>query len=387
MGKGFMRICYLVLLVAAFFFYVLYDRPLSTVVLVFVGLMPPVLLLLLAAERLGIRVMGEEHVEDGVLKVIIFNPLPIPMGYAEGVFRYKNHYLDTFETQRLPLPIIHMGRQTVECKMDSDCCGRIACTLESIRFQDPLRLFTFRKKVGRSWNFTLMPHWKPIEIKSGIFNKEESEGEAFSKTASGEDPSEVFDLRPYRVGDRLNRVNWKQSSRMGEDGDMLVKEFSLAIERSLVVIMEFDAKVGPGYMAAVNALVERAIGVSAWLLENKISHTAAMCGREGIFWREIDSSAALEAYITELMFQKPRQTESQAGLELLETAFGNESKSVFGACYIKSGELKGEWNLKEYFQEQPQQTPTEIPGKKDVSKPDIHLYITPVSAVGRGIRG
>lgn len=392
MGKGFMRISYLVLLVAAFFFYVLYNRPLSAVVLAFVGLMPLALLTLLALEWLGLRARGVEEVKGGVLKIGFRNFLPIPIGYGEALFHYQHHYLGKVESQRTALPVIPMGRETVECKMDSQCCGRVSCTLKSIRFQDPLRLFTFSKKVNYTWEFTISPRVEAIELKAAIFDKEESESDDFSKFSPGEDSSEVFDLRTYRMGDRLNRVHWKQSSRMG-NGEMLVKEFSLPIERSLVVVLEFDAKEGPGYMASINALVERALGISQWLVEKRIPHTAAVCGREGMVCRDIENQQGLEAYMTELMFQKPRQTGNQVGLELLEGAFGSDGKSVFGACYIKSGELEGQWNLKEYFLESEEKKPevkkpkSKSKSKSPPSEPDIHLYITPVSAAGTGIRG
>ena len=59
------------------------------------------------------------------------------------------------------------------------------------------------------------------------------ENDSYSREKEGDDPSEVFDIRPMRPGDRMQQVHWKLTARTGE---MMVKVFS----RSLGVQLFFS---------------------------------------------------------------------------------------------------------------------------------------------------
>ena len=42
----------------------------------------------------------------------------------------------------------------------------------------------------------------------------DSDSPEFSKVKSGDDPSEIFDLHPYREGDAVNLIHWKLTEKM-----------------------------------------------------------------------------------------------------------------------------------------------------------------------------
>ena len=49
------------------------------------------------------------------------------------------------------------------------------------------------------------------------------DGESYEKDRKGEDASEIYDVREYRAGDRMQKVHWKLSAR---EDTIYIKEFS-----------------------------------------------------------------------------------------------------------------------------------------------------------------
>lgn len=121
------------------------------------------------------------------------------------------------------------------CSMRADYCGRVLITAGRARVYDNFRLFSFDIKGRKSSQVTVLP--KPADIFLQVSERTRLfpiDSEEYSKARSGDDPSEVYDVREYRPGDRMSKVHWKLSAR-GED--LLVKEFSLPIGAAVVLIL------------------------------------------------------------------------------------------------------------------------------------------------------
>jgi uncharacterized protein (DUF58 family) len=62
-----------------------------------------------------------------------------------------------------------------------------------------------------------------------------SDGEQYDPHVSGDDPSEVFKLREYRKGDRLNRIHWKLSAK---SDNLIVAELSMPVGCNVVIFLD-----------------------------------------------------------------------------------------------------------------------------------------------------
>ena len=58
------------------------------------------------------------------------------------------------------------------------------------------------------------------------YNETSADSDRFSTYKKGDDPSEIFDIREYADGDKIQRIHWKLSSKTG---DLMVKEGSLPL--------------------------------------------------------------------------------------------------------------------------------------------------------------
>ena len=65
----------------------------------------------------------------------------------------------------------------------------------------------------------------------------EGDGQRYSLRRPGSDPTELFGLREYQPGDRLNRVDWKLSQKTGA---ILVREGSLPVSDRVVLLAHLN---------------------------------------------------------------------------------------------------------------------------------------------------
>lgn len=101
-------------------------------------------------------------------------------------------------------------------------CGNIKITLEKVIVYDILFIFRTAISVRHTDYVGVLPesHLLPIEItrKTREFI---ADAEEYSDRESGDDPTELYQIREYREKDSIHDVHWKLSAKMDE---LLVKE-------------------------------------------------------------------------------------------------------------------------------------------------------------------
>ena len=128
----------------------------------------------------------------------------------------------------------------------------------------------------------------------------DAQGERYSQRKPGDDPTELFALREYREGDRLSRIHWKLSQKMGKP---LVKELGLPIADHLFFLLDLN---GTGVEA--DTLLDAFATLSHFLAERETAHRVGYWDTRGNrlrcleisqpedllpVWREILSSQGL----------------------------------------------------------------------------------------------
>ncbi|HWQ42186.1 MAG TPA: DUF58 domain-containing protein [Desulfosporosinus sp.] len=178
----------------------------------------------------------------------------------------RNELLQEEQTETLFITAGRTG-QTVEQVLSSQYCGKLDCCLTELRIYDYLGLFPFRPKTDQrqSRAVFVLPSLYPLtNIDRGSKVLQDAESDVFSPSKAGDDPSELFDIREYRNGDRLSRIHWKLSDRHDR---LMVKDFGLPI--STAVLLLFDLN---GGSKELDGLLDTIHSVSCFLLENQIVH-------------------------------------------------------------------------------------------------------------------
>lgn len=164
--------------------------------------------------------------------------LPISKGLAW--VRYENSFsgekgkmkvrlsVDTGKTRgrRIPVVIHH--------------CGNVSVTVEKVKIYDYLNLFA--TTVGKNFetqDILVMPPLKDIYLgRDRWYNETNEDSDRFSLFKKGDDPSEIFDIRDFEDGDRIQRIHWKLSSKAGH---YMVKEGSLPLAKAIYIFIDLCA--------------------------------------------------------------------------------------------------------------------------------------------------
>lgn len=112
----------------------------------------------------------------------------------------------------------------LECPVECDRCGIRTVNFTKIYLFDLLKITKRVIKLKHQLKITVIPKLYYVEENSLDENVDyEIESNTFSENVPGQDPSEIFDVREYREGDRLSRIHWKLSGKLDR---LMVKEYS-----------------------------------------------------------------------------------------------------------------------------------------------------------------
>ncbi len=110
--------------------------------------------------------------------------------------------------------------------------------IEKVQIYSGFSLFRQNFTSDEILSFLIMPEYKEYPVYPN-FSGEEREGESdcFSRRKAGNDPSELFDIRTYKPGDKLNRINWKASTK---NNTLMVQDFGFPIACDTAIFVDIS---------------------------------------------------------------------------------------------------------------------------------------------------
>lgn len=283
------RLCYLALLIGTGLFAILYTDTLSILLLLVVIILPIILFLLLLATRLLVKIQIE--LDDTIttigtpvpikLKIRNFSIFPLPNATAR--VSYVNEFTGLKEKNEISFPINAASIQTAFLDISSKYSGIINLKIHSIVIFDYFRLFSLKLKQEKEAKLTFLPDTFPInaQLRQNVLTDEESN--VFSKTKKGDDPSEIFAIRDYVGGDKLNRIHWKLSSKQDT---LMVKDFSLPINNNIVILLELGTPNENNRFELLDSIMRTTMSLSQTLCDAEIEHK--------ICWYDCKTSQLIE---------------------------------------------------------------------------------------------
>lgn len=152
-------------------------------------------------------------------------------------------------------------RQTkeVEVFLKSRYCGTMRLTLAFFNAYDPFGIFGKKHLVEESSQVVVLPDTFHLEVEVSEARAKDIDADEYSPYKPGSDMSETFAIREYKEGDSLKSIHWKLTSKMQS---LMVKDPSLPIKRSLLILMETSAREGEPVLPEVrDALAEAAVSI------------------------------------------------------------------------------------------------------------------------------
>lgn len=144
-------------------------------------------------------------------------------------------------------PVIYCGKYTF--------CGKRA------KVFDYLGLFRFSAGKESRGDVLVLPDFYqiPVEVTEGT-RRFPVDGEEYDPHRSGDDPSEIFQIREYRPGDGMQRIHWKMSAKAGE---WMTKEYGLPVGCCVLVLLDLkQERRDQAEAARLDQILETAVSIS-----------------------------------------------------------------------------------------------------------------------------
>ena len=258
----------LLLLVAA----EIYLNNKFSLILLCVGVFVPlvsVLLFLLSYKGLRVALAAADNVEKGEtteIKVILSNEKALSIAAITAVLDVTNTL--TGESIAMPFESAATGRGSVDCvlALRGFGVGRLYLTVRDVRVYDAFKLVSFPLPLEAEETVFVLPRDMGSVVTALETREIEGESAKFSEDFAGNDPSEVYDIREYALGDDIRRIHWKLT---GKYDSPMVKEFSSPQNFSVVLLTELIAST-PG---SIERCAEYTLNISKALLEIGVMHT------------------------------------------------------------------------------------------------------------------
>lgn len=307
------RLCYVLLLLCTSVFFICYNGYLSLYVFALSLLFPVLAFFFSLPGMLGARVtLGYEDRDAGAvrgarkgeavpLRIRVWNATPCISGRIRARLTVENTLTGQREEEHFTFTA-SSHPQVLEHQLSSPTCGQVVCRLDKLWVSDYLGIFSLPLSRRRRQEAAVFfwPSVTGVDLAVQEGNMPDAQGERYSQRKPGDDPTELFALREYREGDRLSRIHWKLSQKMGKP---LVKELGLPIADHLFFLLDLN---GTGVEA--DTLLDAFATLSHFLAERETAHRVGYWDTRGNrlrcleisqpedllpVWREILSSQGL----------------------------------------------------------------------------------------------
>lgn len=208
-------------------------------------------------------------------------------------------------------------------------CGHLDITLDRVYLYDILYILrtTIKKSVTKTVG--IMPQYRliPIEItrKTRDFIADADE---YSENESGDDPSEIYQIREYRQQDPIHDIHWKLSAKADE---LLVKEHGRPLASAVLVWLDFadtngekmkriikkNNKVKNKKIYIPSEILDLVASISVSLVNEKCVHTVAWYEPQNdkIKRKRVSKEKNMYELLNHLLYLRPYKNSKQAGAQ------------------------------------------------------------------------
>lgn len=282
------KIVYLLILSVTTYLEIMYDTSWMQTLLAFELTLAAVMFPLSIHFRRSIRVFLKTGVvfagkgEEIPVEIHVENKSFLPVCGVRVVVEYENMSAGRTEHRIVREHVAGKGYIVIRVNARSEYSGCVRFCINKVRVGDYLHLFSWpARRTNRSLPYSevkvdVLPDMVhiPVEVTARTRNFLADSSE-YETDRGGDDPSEVFQIREYRGGDRIRQIHWKMSARTDQ---LMVKEYSMP--KGCKVLLLLDPAKPCENSVQADLFYEMAASVSISLLEAGCAHCAA--------WRDSD---------------------------------------------------------------------------------------------------
>ncbi len=209
--------------------------------------------------------------------------LPVTKGIAQ--VQYENKFSGEKGKMKIRFSVDAGKKRDRRIPVVMQNCGNVAIRVKKVRIYDYLSIFAWT--VGKNFetqNVLVLPPLRDMYLgRDRWYNETSEDSDRFSLYKKGDDPSEIFNVREFMDGDKIQRIHWKLS---GKTGSLMVKEGSLPLTKVVNIFIDLCVHGSSSKKDArqrhedSNLLVQGIYSVSMYMIEHVIPQNYIWYDRE-----------------------------------------------------------------------------------------------------------
>lgn len=162
--------------------------------------------------------------KENLVKLVITNKGFLPMARLEALVTVEDECTGRRTKEWMKTGTVLRGETVFVRSVAFSGTGTYKVRLKKLKVYDFTGLFSGKVRAKAERKVQVMPrlHQIPVRLSLSVRNFF-GEAEAYDDMFPGHDNSELFDVREYRKGDRLQNIHWKLTAKQDE---LMVKEHS-----------------------------------------------------------------------------------------------------------------------------------------------------------------
>lgn len=252
------------------------------------------------------------------VQILVKNTSRIPVIHFRIRIRVENSFTGEQKFHDLKGAVTGKHPETLILTLQEKSCGNIHISLDHCRIYDILFLFRTTLKLKEFQDVGILPecHLLPVEVTRRT-REFIADAEEFSDRESGDDPSEVYQIREYREKDSIHDVHWKLSAKAD---DLLVKEHGRPLGCVVLIWLNLESSKNK-----MSILLEAVASLSLSMLEEKCVHMVAWYEPENqrIRKKRISKEEHIYELLNRLLYVKP-----YSDIEVAQSQYEEEFRAM-----------------------------------------------------------
>ena len=165
---------------------------------------------------------------------------------------------------------VYKGRTLLQSSLYLEYAGTYTVELVKVRIYDKTGLFYLQKRIRKSASVQVLP--KVIDVGVRICEQTRNfygDSDVYDDFRPGHDKNEIFDVREFRDGDKIQSIHWKLSAKAD---DLVVREDSLPRACPVVLLLELNK---PLSVLETDAYLQTAASIVFSLMDVSCPHYVA----------------------------------------------------------------------------------------------------------------
>ncbi|HCT93174.1 MAG TPA: hypothetical protein DF613_17580 [Lachnospiraceae bacterium] len=172
------------------------------------------------------------------IEIHISNKSPLVCGRIRLCLAVSNAFYGKKRRIWLGASDIMPGRNQLLYTLQLPGAGCYDIRVKGMRIYDLTGLAWISKRVNRSASVRVLPDIQPVGVRlTEPVRSFFGDAEVYDEDRAGQDTDEVFQIRSFRPGDKLQSIHWKLSAKTD---DLMVREYSLPKACPVVLFLDYQ---------------------------------------------------------------------------------------------------------------------------------------------------